>query len=489
MPVAAARNFADEILIRTLQNQRRTESESSKAARRVAYPDDPVGFFREVLGWEPWSLQRRIANAVVTERAVFAKKCHASGGTALMARLALWFLYAWPDDSTVVLTTAPTNRQVEELLWRELRAAFHGSTIALPGRLYEGKTKLNLSGSQYILGFSAKDAAGVPGFHAKRVLVLKDEAAGLDEQINNALESAFAGGATVRKVEMSQPLKASGQFYDAFNKDRALYKNGLFSISYDQTPNFTGEGDNQSLISPTWVEEKRQTWGEDSALYGVRVLANFPPLGAKQLISPEWCERAKHRAESAIESGPLVLGCDVAGLGRNATVIYPREGNWFYKPITLQQQDPMTVAGYIVQVYHKLHPRVIAIDATGIGNGVYYRVVETLKRDIEQGLVIVVPVITGGKARNTRDYENMGSELYDRIASKLRDGAIGGWMDDETMSDLTQVQAAPKDSTGRLKVDKYGESDNSPDYGDAYVYTEAALLALGRRAATVGTVD
>jgi hypothetical protein len=373
-----------------------------------------------VLGWEPWSFQRQLANTVLERRNVYARKCHASGGTALMARLALWFLYAFPDDSVTVLTTAPTGRQVSELLWRELRAAWHGSKVALPGRLYEGRDKLNLSGSQY--------------------------------------------------------------------KDARLNNGGLFTISYDQTPNFTGEMNNSSLISPEWVDEKAQQWGVDSAVYGVRVLAKFPPLGARQLISPDWCERMKTRPPEAIESGPLVIGVDVAGLGRNTTVIYPRAGNWFFAPVPLQQQDPMTVAGYVVQCYRKWLPRVIAIDSTGIGSGVYYAVCESLKPEIRSGAVRVVPLIVGGKARNQRDYENMGSELYARIAQKMRDGELGGHMDDETQQDLIQVQAYPADKSGKLKVDKYGETDNSPDYGDAFVYTEAATMALGHTTAKLGTV-
>src|SRR3954447_7519419 len=104
--------------------QRLTQIETSLAVetsrpdqllQRVARPGDPVGFFREVLGWEPWSKQGEIARAVVEHRHVFVKKCPASGGTALMARLALWFLFS--HSPSIVLTTAPTDRQVQQLLW------------------------------------------------------------------------------------------------------------------------------------------------------------------------------------------------------------------------------------------------------------------------------------------------------------------------------------------------------------------------------------
>jgi hypothetical protein len=70
------RAFSDELMVRALQRQKRFETENSKAAARVAYPDDPVGFFRNVLGWEPWSFQRQLANSVLERRNVYARKCH-----------------------------------------------------------------------------------------------------------------------------------------------------------------------------------------------------------------------------------------------------------------------------------------------------------------------------------------------------------------------------------------------------------------------------
>ena len=47
------------------------------------------------------------------------------GKTALAARLMLWALCCY--ESSVVVTTAPTQRQVTELLWREARSAYYRS--------------------------------------------------------------------------------------------------------------------------------------------------------------------------------------------------------------------------------------------------------------------------------------------------------------------------------------------------------------------------
>ena len=79
---------------------------------------DPEFFQREVLGWDPWEKQVEIACSVRDHKKTAVKSCHDSGKTADAARIGLWFLYSF--QPSIVLTTAPTYRQVEELLWREI---------------------------------------------------------------------------------------------------------------------------------------------------------------------------------------------------------------------------------------------------------------------------------------------------------------------------------------------------------------------------------
>ena len=444
----------------------------------LAYPDDLAGFIENVLGDRLWSQQRAICNSVRDNRYTWVRKCHSSGGTWLMARLALAFLFAYPKESTTVLTTAPTGRQGAELLWRELRDAWQNSKVQLPGRLYEGDTRVQVSNRQFILGFSAGKAADVPGFHARRILVLKDEATGIEDEISKALDSSMSSGLTVRTVAMSQPTEPSGLFYDAFNRNRAMYAGGLFTIDAYETPNFTGEGDGAFpwLIDPVWADQKKQEWGEDSPTYRVRVRAQFPPLGTNQLISPEWCEAVQRRPPEQVEDGPLVLACDVAGMGRAETVIQPRAGGWLFAPTVVQHQDPMQIAGLLVRAWRKWGAKAIAVDVTGIGSGVMARLQEL---QLPQQGCKLVSVVAGGKAvaGGLGGYSNRGSELWAVFRDSLRNGELAGHLDDAQIADLTQAQAFPA-SDGRMKVDKYGGKDRSPDRGDALVYTAAAQAAL-----------
>ena len=80
-----------------------------------AYRRDPARFAREVLGSQWWRAQEETAALVANHRRVAVKAANGVGKTYLAADLLLWFLFCFRPS--VVLTTAPTWRQVESRLW------------------------------------------------------------------------------------------------------------------------------------------------------------------------------------------------------------------------------------------------------------------------------------------------------------------------------------------------------------------------------------
>ena len=93
----------------------------------------PELFIEHVLGAKLWGKQIEIANGLRDHRIVAVRSCHGSGKTFLAAQLALWWLYTRPFST--VITTAPTGRQVTDLLWKEIRKSYKraGELIGGPG--------------------------------------------------------------------------------------------------------------------------------------------------------------------------------------------------------------------------------------------------------------------------------------------------------------------------------------------------------------------
>src|SRR5205807_3031416 len=93
----------------------------------------PELFATTVLGSTWWRRQREVASLVAAARRTAVKSANGVGKTYLAADLALWFLYSF--QPSVVLTTAPTERQVRHVLWAEISRRFRGARIPLPGKL------------------------------------------------------------------------------------------------------------------------------------------------------------------------------------------------------------------------------------------------------------------------------------------------------------------------------------------------------------------
>lgn len=82
---------------------------------------DPVWWCESVLGVKPWSKQIEIMESVRDNPRTAARSCHGAGKSFTAGQVILWFLNAF--SPSIVLSTAPTWRQVEKLVWKEVRAS------------------------------------------------------------------------------------------------------------------------------------------------------------------------------------------------------------------------------------------------------------------------------------------------------------------------------------------------------------------------------
>jgi hypothetical protein len=126
------------------------------------YAQRPEAFVREVLGAGLWSLQAEVLTAVATDRQVTVRSCHGIGKSFLAACGVLWWLYC--HRPALVLTTAPTARQVEAVLWREIALRFRQCRGRLEGRLLT--TRLEVGEEQLAIGLSTNEPERFAGLHS-----------------------------------------------------------------------------------------------------------------------------------------------------------------------------------------------------------------------------------------------------------------------------------------------------------------------------------
>ena len=262
----------------------------------------PVRFADEVLGVTLWSKQQEVLEALARERRVAVKSGNGLGKDFTAAVAVLWYLNC--HDPGIVLSTAPTFRQVRHVLWRQIRRLHRGASDLLGGTLLD--TRWELAEDRYALGLSADGADQFQGFHCENVLVVVDEAEGVDEEIYEAVEAVMTSG-NPRLLLIGNPTRTDGSFHRAFHEEAGIYR--TFTISALESPNVTaGEVKIPGLVTAEWVEERRIAWRENSDRYRSRVLGEFPQRGEDNLIAMKDIEAAVYEGEDLARGvgAPLV---------------------------------------------------------------------------------------------------------------------------------------------------------------------------------------
>ncbi|MCI0782676.1 MAG: hypothetical protein J4O03_13355, partial [Chloroflexi bacterium] len=148
---------------------------------------EPLHFAREILNVQLWSKQEEVLSALTHNRRVAVKSGNGLGKGFSAAVAVLWFLYC--HDPAVVLSTAPTFRQVRHILWRQIHRLYRNSKTPLGGKMLE--TRWELADDRYAIGLSADTADQFQGFHSDNLLIVVDEAEGVSDEIYEAIESVM----------------------------------------------------------------------------------------------------------------------------------------------------------------------------------------------------------------------------------------------------------------------------------------------------------
>ena len=440
---------------------------------------DPAKWIAERLGEFTWSKQREILASVATHRRTAVPSCYASGKSWLAARIVAWWIDTHPVGSAFVVTTATTGSQVEAILWRELSRAHAAGR--LPGRLNKKEWYCPLPGAdgrEEMVAFGRKpadmDSTAFQGIHARYVLVILDEAAGIPKALVDAAEGLIANEES-RILAIGNPEQAASPFQAACSPGSGW---NVIRIPASCTPNFTGEAVPEvvqaSLVSRLWVEEKRRSWGEDNPLWKAKVEAEFPDVNEDGLIPISWIRAAQDRK---LEPGhPVELGMDVGG-GGDRSVICLRRGPVARITQRTKEPDTMKSCGLLLSEL-ALHGALVAkVDEVGIGRGVADRGKEAGKpvRGVNVGL----------PASNPEAFANLRAEGYWALRERFRDGDIALEAGPETEDLVAQLVDLRYTRTSRGQIQIESKQDirrrgkPSPDEADALMLAFLQPDSLG----------
>lgn len=382
--------------------------------------NDPVMFFREVLGFEPDEWQAEAARDLAANPKVSIKSGQGVGKTGLEAAVFLWFITCFPYPR--IVATAPTKQQLHDVLWSEISKWMSKSEL-LSMLLKWTKTYVYMVGNEkrwFGVARTATKPENMQGFHEDNMLFIVDEASGVADPIMEAILGTLSG-ANNKLLLCGNPTRTSGTFYDSHTRDRALYKCHTVS-SADSSR--TNKENIDSLI---------RKYGWDSNVVRVRVRGEFPEQEDDVFIRLSWIESSINtelEPETAKALGcffddkgrkiidrngvdSIDIGCDVARFGDDRTVIGYKINEVAKIFKKYNGQDTTWTAGNICRLYnslvdlYKFKKKIyVKIDDGGVGGGVTDQLREIKRRESERyKMMEIVPIHFGQPIKHKYYYD------------------------------------------------------------------------------------
>lgn len=439
----------------------------------LAGEEGPVRLVREVFGAVPddWQEQKVLRPYGRGERRISIRSAPNVGKTTAAAWcICHQLLTRYPQKTGC---TAPTTSQLFDALYTEVKVWLRRLPPILTD-LFDIKSErieLKIAPEDSFLTLRtarSEQPEAFQGLHREDgyVLVVFDEASGIPEVIYDANLSIMAGG-NVQLLLFSNPIRTTGYFFDSQTKHAGSWITG--KVSAFDCPR----------VSPTFIKEVLDEYGEDSNAYRVRVLAEFPRGDWDAIIAFELLEAAKHREAFPNPSAPTVWGLDVARFGDDLTALAKRKANVVPEPVRVWQGlDLMQTVGVVKAAYDLApfgdRPQEILVDAIGMGSGVCDRLRE-LGLPARAIQVSELPALTQGIYRDLRtELWFLAKEWFAR-----RDVSIP--MDEKLIAELAAVKYDPPDSNGKMRAWTKTKTKKalrrSPDRADAFVLTFASTAA------------
>ena len=437
------------------------------------YRDNPVLFVREVYGQEPEEWQVKALEAIAAgKRRISIRSGHGVGKSTFASWAAGWYFLTRYTCKVVI--TAPTSSQLYDALFAELKAQLRRLPENLQ-QLFEIKTeRIELKGAPTEVFISARTSRAeqpeaLQGVHADHVMLIGDEASGIPEAVFEAAAGSMSGHAAVT-ILLGNPTQSTGMFYDTHHRLRDDW--WTLKVSCEDVPR---------RVSKEFVEEIKNTYGENSNAFRVRVLGEFPLADDDAVIPIELLEAARNRDILASPAAPVVWGLDVARFGSDRTVLTKRKGPKLVEPQLVKRNlDTMQVAGWVVNEWNetpaRLRPIEIMVDSIGLGAGVADRL-------REMGLPATDVNVSEAPAFGEK-YTNLRAELWFRGKEWLARRNVSLEHADGRLIDELAMVKYGFTSNGKIKVESKDEikkrtrDKSSPDLADSFLLTFAGTNGI-----------
>lgn len=444
-----------------------TKRRSFFTQRLPVYQKNPVLFSQEVCSFFPDPWQDAVMMDIASNTKVSVRSGHGVGKTSVEAVILLWFLSCFKFPK--VIATAPTRQQLNDILWSEVEK-WRSRSPLLKELLTWTKTYVCMKGYEkrwFAVAKTASEPENMQGFHEENMLIIVDEASGVEDDIMEAILATLSGKNN-KLLMCANPTRTTGTFYDSHNRDRGMYKcHRVSSLDSART--------NKENIA-AFIRK----YGEESNVVKVRVYGDFPEQEDDTFIPLSLVEQAVINELEVDKISRISFGVDVARYGDDETIIAKNVNGVVEMPVVRHGQSLMTTVGDIVMQYKQVikdYPQykgviTINIDDTGLGGGVTDRL-EEVKTEQRLRRMEIVPVNFGIKPPQdgSQDhYQDISTYMWAIVKDLMQNRIISIENNEELVAQLS-VRKYNITSQGKImlesKKDMKARGLKSPDRADA----------------------
>jgi hypothetical protein len=444
----------------------------------IYYADNIIDYVKEVIGVTPDDIQGDILLSVQNNMKTAVRSGHGIGKSALEAWAIKWYMYSRPFPK--IPCTAPTQHQLKDILWAEVskwnRQAADQHLFQWTAESFKHKAHPE---EWFAVARTASTPDALQGFHADHILYVIDEASGVKDEIYQPVLGALTSHNS-KLLMCGNPTRISGFFFDAFNKNRAIFNT------------FKVDGRDSSRVSKVFIQTIIDMFGEDSDVFRIRVAGDFPKSEPDSFIPLDWVEKAISKKTITLEAfSPKVhrldIGVDVARFGDDESVIAAVINKRKQMPSEIyNHNDTMQLTGRLTQKVERcinLAQRIhVKIDCDGLGVGVYDRFCEVIRQKRWRNVYAYEGHFggRGGKLKegDPVEFENSTGLMWGTIREQLRirkesmTNEIELWNDQEQIAQLANRKYRVN-SDGKIVLERKEEMKKrgvkSPDRADALV--------------------
>jgi len=345
----------------------------------------------------------------------------------------LWFLFCFPRAK--IACCAPTQDQLKKNLWAEvakwasmvspvtkekMMQPFLTNNLRIESeKIYLKNTGDGASkdGQQWFAFMKTPQKqvdkeqmkSTLSGIHEDNLLFIIDEAAGIEDAVFEPLENTLSDRINWVLI-LFNPSKNNGYAHSTH-----------FGIHSDKYVRLHWDAEESDRVDKRHILRMEELYGRDSDNFRVNV-KGLPPRGDDDALIPhQWIYEAVNRDISVDPSTGAIFGVDVAGSGKDTTIITVRQGHKVLEQIKINEIDSLEQASRImdyVEMYRSekdIEIVGICIDAIAVGKGVY----DSLRRMFSQTHSVIA------SASSSRDdFRRKRDELWWRLRTCFEKGMI-----------------------------------------------------------------